>query len=122
MATTMTTGADGVAISEPIRKGRYIVKEHGATAGYLFEEVTLECTVKSDEITDLSATNRPVGVKLKLFKRDKDEYTGKTSDMPRHPWRRGADRRCVPGAGGRSHYRTGRATSCLKKALLSWRA
>ena len=30
LATTMTTGADGVAMSEPIRKGRYIVKEHGA--------------------------------------------------------------------------------------------
>ena len=82
LASTMTTGTDGVAMSEPLRKGRYIVKEHGATAGYLFEEVTLECTVKSDEITDLSATNRPVGVKLKLFKRDKDEYTGKTSDTP----------------------------------------
>ena len=82
LATTMTTGSDGVAMSEPIRKGRYIVKEHGATAGYLFEEVTLECTVKSDEITDLTATNRPVGVKLKLFKRDKDEYTGRTSDAP----------------------------------------
>ena len=82
LATTMTTGSDGVAMSEPIRKGRYIVKEHGATAGYLFEEVTLECTVKSDEITDLAATNRPVGVKLKLFKRDKDEYTGRTADTP----------------------------------------
>ena len=82
LATTMVTDENGIALSEPIRKGRYIVKEHGATAGYLFEEVTLECTVKSDEITDLSATNRPVGVKLKLFKRDKDEYTGNTSDMP----------------------------------------
>ena len=82
LAATMVTDENGVAMSEPIRKGRYIVKEHGATLGYLFEEVTLECTVKSDEITDLAATNRPVGVKLKLFKRDQDEYTGRTADLP----------------------------------------
>ena len=82
LAATMTTGEDGIALSEPLRKGRYIVKEHGQTPGYLFEEVTLECTVKSDEITDLAAANRPVGVKLKLFKRDQDEYTGRTADLP----------------------------------------
>ncbi|MBR0247049.1 MAG: hypothetical protein IJQ61_11320, partial [Bacteroidales bacterium] len=74
LAATMTTGEDGVALSEPLRKGKYIVKEHGQTPGYLFEEITLECTVKSDEITDLTATNQPVMTRLKLYKRDKDEY------------------------------------------------
>ena len=74
LAATMTTGEDGVALSEPLRKGKYIVKEHGQTPGYLFEEITLECTVKSDEITDLSATNQPIMTRLKLYKRDKDEY------------------------------------------------
>ena len=82
LAATMTTGEDGVAMSEPIRKGRYIVKEHGATAGYVFEEVTLECTVKSDEITDLAATNQPVQVRLKLYKRDKDEYKNDPAAVP----------------------------------------
>lgn len=76
LAATMVTDENGVAMSEPIRKGRYIVKEHGETAGYVFEEVTLNCTVKSDEITDLSATNQPVQVRLKLYKRDVDEYAG----------------------------------------------
>ena len=82
LATTMVTDENGIAMSEPIRKGKYIVKEHGATAGYLFEEVTINCTVKSDEITDVSATNLPVQVKLRLYKRDKDEYTGNPEDTP----------------------------------------
>ena len=74
LAATMTTGEDGVALSEPLRKGKYIIKEHGETPGYLFEEITLECTVKSDEFTDLTATNQPIMTRLKLYKRDKDEY------------------------------------------------
>ena len=82
LAATMVTDENGVAMSEPIRKGRYIVKEHGETAGYVFEEVILPCTVKSDEITDLSATNQPVQVKLKLYKRDADEYTGDPAGVP----------------------------------------
>ena len=82
LATTMVTDENGVAMSEPIRKGRYIVKEHGETAGYVFEEVTLNCTVKSDEITDLSATNQPVQVRLTLYKRDADEYAGDPADAP----------------------------------------
>ena len=82
LACSMVTGEDGVALSEPIRKGQYIVKEHGETAGYVFEEVILSCTVHSDEVTDLTATNQPVQVKLKLFKRDKDEYTGDPADTP----------------------------------------
>ena len=73
---SMTTGADGVAISEPLRKGRYIVREHGATKGYVFEEIALDATVKPDETTDLAATNQPVRVKIRIYKRDKDEYAG----------------------------------------------
>ena len=82
LAATMVTDENGIAMSEPIRKGRYIVKEHGETAGYVFEEVTLNCTVKSDEITDLSATNQPVQVRLKLYKRDVDEYAGNPAADP----------------------------------------
>lgn len=82
LAATMVTDENGVAMSEPIRKGRFIVKEHGETAGYVFEEVTLNCTVKSDEITDLSATNQPVQVRLKLYKRDVDEYAGDPAADP----------------------------------------
>ena len=53
LAATMVTGADGVATSPALRKGRYIVRERGETAGYVFDEVTLPTTVHSDETTML---------------------------------------------------------------------
>ena len=71
---SMTTNENGVAVSEPLRKGRYLVREHGETAGYVFEEITLDAAVKSDETTDLSATNQPVMTRIRIKKRDKDEY------------------------------------------------
>ncbi len=76
LAGTMVTGADGIAVSEPLRKGRYIVREHGESDGYVFEEITLDATVKSDVTTELFVINCPVAVKLKLYKRDADEYDG----------------------------------------------
>lgn len=76
LAGTMVTDANGIAMSEPLRKGQYIVREHGETAGYVFEEIELAATVKSDEITDVEATNMPVLVQLTLYKRDLNEYDG----------------------------------------------
>lgn len=74
---SMTTGKDGIALSEPLTKGCYLVVEHGKTAGYLFEEVRFEqVLVHSDEITDISATNRHVTVRLTIYKRDTDLYDG----------------------------------------------
>lgn len=77
---SMVTDENGVAVSELLRKGRYIVREHGETAGYVFEEIALDAVVKPDETTDLSVTNQPVRVRLKLYKRDADEYAGKPAD------------------------------------------
>ncbi len=82
LATTMVTDANGVAMSEPLRKGQYTVQERGATEGYVFEQVFLEATVHSDETTELTATNQPVLVQLKLYKRDVDEYSGNPADAP----------------------------------------
>ena len=76
LVADMTTGKDGTAVSPPLRKGRYIVRERGATEGYVMEEIALDATVRSDETTQLRATNQPVMVKLKLYKRDGDEYGG----------------------------------------------
>ena len=76
LVADMTTGKDGAAVSPPLRKGRYIVRERGATAGHVMEEIVLDATVRSDETTQLRATNQPVMVKLKLYKRDGDEYGG----------------------------------------------
>ncbi len=81
LATTMVTDKDGIAISEPLRKGKYIVREHGETMGYVFEEIALDATVKSDETTELAATNQPVMVRLKLYKRDAEEYEGDIADI-----------------------------------------
>lgn len=82
LAGSMVTDKDGIAISPPLQKGQYIVKERGATAGYVFEEVTLEATVKSDETTELTATNQPVQVRLTIYKRDADEYAGDPHAAP----------------------------------------
>ena len=79
---SMVTDENGVAVSEPLRKGRYIVRERGETVGYVFEEIALDAVVKPDETTDLSVTNQPVQVRLKLYKRDADEYAGKPADAP----------------------------------------
>lgn len=76
LAGTMVTDVNGIAMSEPLRKGQYIVREHGETAGYVFEEIELAATIKSDEITDVAATNMPVLVQLTIYKRDVDEYDG----------------------------------------------
>lgn len=82
LAATMVTDENGVAISEPLRKGRYIVTERGETAGYVFEPIELNATVHSDETTELAATNQPVMTRLKLYKRDADEYAGDPTAVP----------------------------------------
>lgn len=82
LVCSMVTDENGVAVSELLRKGRYIVREHGETAGYVFEEIALDAVVKPDETTDLSVTNQPMRVRLKLYKRDADEYAGKPADAP----------------------------------------
>ena len=84
LAGTMVTDANGIAMSEPLRKGQYIVREHGETAGYVFEEIELAATVKSDEITDVAATNMPVLVKFTIFKRDLNEYDGDNPNANLH--------------------------------------
>ena len=85
LAGSMVTDENGVAVSEPLRKGRYIVREHGETAGYVFEEIALEATVQSDMTTELTATNQPVQVRLKLYKRDAEEYTGDNPNSSARP-------------------------------------
>lgn len=82
LVCSMVTDENGVAVSEPLHKGRYIVRERGETAGYVFEEIALDAVVKPDETTDLSVTNQPMRVRLKLYKRDADEYAGKPADAP----------------------------------------
>ena len=74
---TITTDEDGVAMSGEIEKGCYYIVEKQPTAGYYFEKVEFdEVMVKSDEITELTAVNKPVQVSITIYKRDVEEYTG----------------------------------------------
>lgn len=90
LIASMVTDEHGVAVSPPLRKGRYVVREHGETAGYVFEEIALDATVKSDETTELTATNQPVFVRLKLYKRDEEEYEGDRPHASARPERASA--------------------------------
>ena len=82
LATTIVTDENGIAMTEPLRKGKYIVQERNSTDGYVFEEILLDATVHSDETTKLAVTNQPVMVKLKLYKRDVNEYDGDPAAVP----------------------------------------
>ena len=79
LAATMETNDEGIAVSPPLRKGSYLVKEHGATDGYVFEELNLSAVVLSDETTYLTATNQPVQVQIQIYKRDTEESFGDPS-------------------------------------------
>ena len=63
----MTTDAEGVAVSKPLRKGQYTVREHGNPTGYTTDLVELNCVVKSDETTNLSCTNTPIQGKIRII-------------------------------------------------------
>ncbi len=60
LAGTMTTDENGVAISPPLRKGQYIVREHENPTGYVSELTEQGAVVVSNKTTNLSAVNRPV--------------------------------------------------------------
>ena len=110
LAGSMVTDKNGIAVSSPLQKGQYIVKERGTTVGYVFEEVTLQATVKSDETTELTATNQPVQVRLTLYTRDADEYAGNPHAGPRVS---GACRRGHSGSSGQCDSREGRGCRCV---------
>ena len=68
--SSMTTGSDGVAKSEALLKGKYTVKEHALPEGYTGEFVSLDCEVKSQETTELTADNMPIRFRVKIIKTD----------------------------------------------------
>jgi len=76
---TKTTGSDGVVTFTDLLPGTYKVREKGVPAGYVFEEITLDVTVRPAETTKLEVTNRHVTIRLKLYKRDVEEHDGDLS-------------------------------------------
>ena len=76
---TITTDENGIALSPEIEKGCYYIVEKQPTPGYLFEKVEFdEVIVQSDEVTELTAVNKPVQIGITIYKRDVEEYTGET--------------------------------------------
>ena len=59
-----------MAKSPALRKGKYLVKEHADPTGYVTDLVTLDCVVRSDETTAISATNQPIQGRIKIIKTD----------------------------------------------------
>lgn len=70
LIATMTTGTDGVATSEALPKGTYTVKEHSLPEGYTGELATMDAVVKSDETTQLTASNQPIMGQIRVEKSD----------------------------------------------------
>lgn len=70
LIATMTTDANGVATSEALHKGTYTVTEHGMPEGYIGELATMEAVVKSDETTQLTASNQPIMGQIRIEKSD----------------------------------------------------
>lgn len=69
-AGSMTTDEMGFALSPPLHKGRYTVREHDNPTGYVAELIEMQAEVRSDETTDLSATNQPIQGRIQIIKRD----------------------------------------------------
>ena len=67
---SMTTDEKGTAVSDPLPKGQYTVKEHENPEGYVADLVSLDCEVKSDETTALTADNTPIRFHIKIVKSD----------------------------------------------------
>lgn len=77
---TITTDANGIALSPEVEPGCYYIIEKQPTPGYLFEKVEFDnVIVNSDEVTPLTAVNKPVQVSITFYKRDAEKYTG---EMP----------------------------------------
>ena len=70
LISSMTTNESGVAVSGDLPKGNYTVKERALPTGYTGDLATMDCTVKSSEITELAAQNQPIQFKVKIIKTD----------------------------------------------------
>lgn len=68
--SSMTTDENGVALSESLDKGEYQVWERDFPAGYTGELAVLDAVVESDEITNLTVTNKPIQGKIRIEKQD----------------------------------------------------
>jgi len=71
LAATMTTNADGVAVSEPLRKGKYIVREHANPTGYVYDDIRnklVKMGVPREEVAFIHEANTEVQKKALFAK------------------------------------------------------
>jgi uncharacterized surface anchored protein len=70
LVSTMLTNDDGVAMSESLLVGDYMVKEHEAPVGYRNSLWSEKVTVVMDETIERSVTNMPMQGQVRIVKTD----------------------------------------------------
>lgn len=70
LVSTMLTNDDGVAMSESLLVGDYMVKEHEAPVGYVNSLWSEKVTVVMDETVERSVTNIPMQGQVRIVKTD----------------------------------------------------
>ena len=76
MVSTMITNDEGVALSESLLVGDYIVKEHSNPTGYEDSLWSDKITVVMDETVERSVTNMPMQGKIRILKTDAETGNG----------------------------------------------
>lgn len=75
LVSTMMTNEEGVAMSESLLVGEYLVVEHEAPTGYVSSLWREQATVVMDETAEYQVTNMPMQGRVRIVKTDAE--TGK---------------------------------------------
>lgn len=76
LVSTMITDENGVALSESLLVGDYIVKEHDNPLGYEADLYAEKITVVMDETVERKITNKPVQGLIRIVKTDSETGNG----------------------------------------------
>lgn len=76
LVSTMITDEDGIALSENLLVGDYIVKEHANPTGYEAALYSEKITVVMDETAERTVTNKPIQGTLRIHKTDSETGNG----------------------------------------------
>ena len=76
LVSTMVTNEDGIATSEDLLVGDYLVKEHENPVGYKYELWSEKITVFMDKTIERTVKNMPLQGKIKIVKTDDETKKG----------------------------------------------
>ena len=76
LVSTMVTNEDGIATSEDLLVGDYLVKEHENPVGYKYELWSEKITVIMDKTIERTVKNMPLQGKIKIVKTDDETKKG----------------------------------------------